>query len=299
MLQEFALPAKTPTERRLAQLVFRAKRMLGGSNQMRCQRLAKRQGSCQNTNSTLLRRAIETRDEPVMKAVSKTIRKPRAKAHNLIVVAHPDDETIFFGGLMQRHRSREWTVVCMTDGNADGEGRKRKKQFEDACRKQGVKDAQWWGYPDIFENRLDTEKIERELAGLPNPHEVYTHGIIGEYGHPHHQDVSYAVHKAFEKHPRVYSAAYNTHPDFSIVLSKNEFAKKTDVLTQVYGSETSRFLNLLPATAFEGFLHLEMKEVEAIYRFYAKKKPLKSDDLRAYKWLAEFIKSRRDQKRPF
>jgi hypothetical protein len=226
-------------------------------------------------------------------------KKPRAKAHNLIVVAHPDDETIFFGGLMQRHRSKEWTIVCMTDGNADGEGRKRKKQFEAACRKQGVKDAQWWGYPDIFEDRLDTEKMTADLRELPKPYEIYTHGIIGEYGHPHHQDVSYSVHKAFAKHPRVYSAAYNTYPDFSMTLTKKEFTKKADVLTQIYGSETSRFLNLLPATAFEGFLHLELKEVEAIYGFYTQNKSLKSGDLRAYKWLTDFIKSRRHQKRAF
>lgn len=200
---------------------------------------------------------------------------------------------------MQRVRTREWTIVCMTDGNADGEGPKRKKQFEAACRKQGVRDAQWWGYPDIFAKRLDVDRMTAELRALPKPHEIYTHGIIGEYGHPHHQDVSYAVHKAFEKHPRVYSAAYNTHPDFSVALTKKEFAKKADVLMNIYGSETSRFLNLLPATAFEGFLHLEIKEVDAIYSFYAQKKPLKTKDLRAYKWLADFLKSRRDQKRPF
>jgi LmbE family N-acetylglucosaminyl deacetylase len=229
----------------------------------------------------------------------ESARTSRPKAHNLIVVAHPDDETIFFGGLMQRRRARAWTIVCMTDANADGQGKIRKKQFEKACAKQGVKDAQWWNFPDIYEKRLDTDAIAERLLSLPTPHEVYTHGIIGEYGHPHHQDVSYAVHKAFAKHPRVFSAAYNTFPDISIQLTKKEFAKKADVLTHIYGSETSRFLNLLPATAFEGFLHLDIKEVEAVYDFFARGKPLRSRDLRAYKWLSEFLRTRRGMKRPF
>jgi LmbE family N-acetylglucosaminyl deacetylase len=235
----------------------------------------------------------------LLKPRSKSPRKPRAKAHNLIVVAHPDDETIFFGGLMQRHRTKLWTIVCMTDANADGDGRRRKKQFEKACRLQGVKDAQWWGFPDIYEKRLDISAMTDGLLALPKPHEVYTHGIIGEYGHPHHQDVSYAVHKAFSENARVYSAAYNTFPDFSISLTKKEFAKKADVLTQTYGSETSRFLNLLPATAYEGFLHLDLKEVEAVYDFFAHGKSLRSSDLRAYKWLVDFLRTRRKQKRPF
>jgi len=222
-----------------------------------------------------------------------------SKSHNLIVVAHPDDETIFFGGLLQRKRQRDWTIVCLTDANADGHGRKRRNQFEKACARLGVKDAQWWGFPDIYERRLSIDEMIARLQTLPTPHEVYTHGIIGEYGHPHHQDVSYAVHHAFANHPRVYSPAYNTHPDFNVILTKKEFAKKADILAHIYGSETTRFLNLLPATAFEGFLHLDLKEVEALYDFFARKKTLRTRDLRAYKWLADFLKTRREQKRPF
>ena len=38
------------------------------------------------------------------------------KKYNLLGVAHPDDETIFFGGLLQVYRRRPWKVVCVTDG---------------------------------------------------------------------------------------------------------------------------------------------------------------------------------------
>src|SRR5262245_23146964 len=112
---------------------------------------------------------------------------------NLLCVAHPDDEVIFFGGLLQRRRTLPWTIVCMTDANADGDGRRRKLQFEKACRSLGIKDAQWWNYPDIYEQRLPVEDIIAQLREeFPRPQNVFTHGIVGEYGHPHHQDVSFA-----------------------------------------------------------------------------------------------------------
>ena len=220
-------------------------------------------------------------------------------AYDLLCVAHPDDETIFFGGPLQHRRARPWTVVCMTNGDADGNGRRRRRQFEKACALQGVKDAQWWNYPDVFEKRLPVEEISARLLALPKPHSVFTHGIIGEYGHPHHQDVSYAVHQAFETHARLYASAYNASPDFGIQLSPQEFRRKTEILTEIYGSETSRFLNLLPATAFEGYVQLDVSEVEAVYDFFARGKSLRTKDLKAYAWLAKFLKTQRGMKRPF
>ncbi len=219
--------------------------------------------------------------------------------YNLLCVAHPDDEIIFFGGLLQRRRALPWTIICMTDANADGQGRKRKAQYEKSCKMLGVKDAQWWAYPDVYEKRLPVDEIVSRLEEMPRPQAVFTHGIVGEYGHPHHQDVSFAVHTAFSEHQRVFACAYNAAPDFTIGLTKKEFALKAKILTDVYGSETSRFLNLLPATSTEGYLSLDPSEVKAIYDYLAHGKALKKSSLHAYAWLEKFLKSRRKQPRPF
>ncbi|MES2965436.1 MAG: PIG-L family deacetylase [Bdellovibrionota bacterium] len=219
--------------------------------------------------------------------------------YDLLVVAHPDDETLFFGGLLLRRRTRPWTVICATDGNADGMGQVRKKQFETACKKLGVKSALWWSYPDRYEDRLPVDDLVTRLKALPKPHTIFTHGIIGEYGHPHHQDVSYAVHAAFAGHPRVHASAYNAFPDFRIALTEKEFRLKAKILTEIYGSETTKFLNLLTASSTEGFLTLKPKEIEALYAFHAKGQALDSKALTRYAWLEDFLKSRPGATRQF
>lgn len=186
----------------------------------------------------------------------------------------------------------------MTDANADGDGKRRRRQFEKACRSLGVTDSEWWGYPDLYDQRLPVTEIAERLSRL-EPAEVYTHGIIGEYGHPHHQDVSVAVHRAFAKHPKVYSVAYNSYPEKKVLLTPEEYGAKETILTKIYGSETSRFLNLLPATFCEGFQKLTVKEVESLYAFFTGHSPLQLKHLKRYAWLADFLKQNRKRPRPF
>ena len=215
----------------------------------------------------------------------------------LVVVAHPDDETIFFGGLLlkaKRSKSK-WIVVCATsDGNES-----RRRDFDKACRILGVDEALWWGYPDKYEQRLPVNDLVEKLQKMVIPDEVYTHGIVGEYGHPHHQDVSFAVHSAFRKHQKLYSVAYNAFPEIEIKLSPKEFEVKAKILTKVYGSETQRFLNVLPSTYVEGFLRLEFKEVEAIYNYLALHRDLNIKALKKNRWLADYLPQLRNLPRPF
>ena len=239
--------------------------------------------------------------------------RTKPNPYHLICVAHPDDETIFFGGLIQRlaknlDKSQTKTrrgikIICATDANADGHGRKRKLQFQRACRELGVTDTEWWGFPDIYEKRLPVGLIVEKLRELPVPQDVYTHGIVGEYGHPHHQDISYAVHRAFApgSHAtrKVYSVAYNSFPDRIITLTPDEYAHKAQILTRTYGSETQRFLSLLPATFCEGYQQLSLEEVEALYGFFARGEPLKKTRLKRYAWLNSYLKQNRERARPF
>lgn len=209
----------------------------------------------------------------------------RTRKSNLLIVAHPDDETIFFTGPLLQIRRNPWHVVCVTDGNADGRGQQRRQEFHNACKKLKVAKTEHWDFHDIFEERLDLNRLEQRLLNLPTPDLVYTHGVIGEYGHPHHQDVSYSVHKLFSKTAEVWSVAHNCFPEKVLKLTASQYALKTKILMQIYGKETQRFLHLLSATPVESFVRLNFKEVQMIYDYLCGRAPLDPRLLKAYRWL--------------
>jgi LmbE family N-acetylglucosaminyl deacetylase len=211
--------------------------------------------------------------------------------YNLVIIAHPDDESIFFAGLMMQERELPWKVICVTDGNADGNENSRRIQFENAMKKLEVDSFDNWGFPDIYEERLCIDSLKEKMAQLPLPKKVFTHGITGEYGHPHHQDVSFAVHEFFHDKTEVYSTAYNCFPDFSVILNEEEYQLKTEILTSIYGSEVNRFAHLIPGTSVETFVKVSLPEVQSIYSLLTENKQVSPDLLKKYHWLYEHLSS--------
>lgn len=226
--------------------------------------------------------------------------KTSLRKYNLLIVAHPDDETIFFGGTVQTYRRRPWKIVCVTDGNADSMGSKRQDDFRRACHKLGVKNAEMWNFPDRFENRLDVPALINRLK-TETPSEIFTHGILGEYGHPHHQDVCLAVHRAFPKSPKIWSVAYNGFAEKIIKIPRKAYQRKCEVLSEIYFSETHRFARYLPAYSHEGFACLGLPEVEALYSFFSRGEPLDPKKLKVHSWFVPYLEEFRlqVQQRPF
>jgi LmbE family N-acetylglucosaminyl deacetylase len=205
---------------------------------------------------------------------------------NLLVVAHPDDEAIFFGGLVLRERRVPWHLVCVTDGNADGRGPQRHADLLKAAKALKINMVEHWDFPDRFNERLDTDQLVNRLRKLPSSKTVFTHSILGDYGHPHHQDVSYAVHKAFHKRTPVWSVAYNCLPEKRFHLTKAELRLKQKILTEIYQQETQRFIHLLPAQSTEGFVQVSLSEAEHLYKVLRFREPLVPAKLKIYRWLA-------------
>jgi len=223
------------------------------------------------------------------------------KKHNLIISAHPDDETLFFAGLVLKKRQNPWHVICVTDGGADGKGPERQSHFLAACEALGVQQTTFLNLPDRFEQRLDVWQVRSLLEDLPSPNQVFTHGPLGEYGHPHHQDISMAVHERFAKKAPVFSVAHNCLPDLTISLDKKTYTQKAEILSKIYFSETERFIHFVPATTTESFVRLSLKEVRAIYDFFAFDKTIGNSDLIKYKWFLPYFSSfkKRTRNRPF
>lgn len=116
-------------------------------------------------------------------------------AKEIVVCAHPDDETIFFSSIL---KSKKPFVVC-----ASNRGHKvRKEEFEKALAFWGVEGIML-NFPDVpgltfvWRWRM-AAKLKKIRNKLPSVTTVYTHSASGESGHPHHYAVSNGVEKAFE-----------------------------------------------------------------------------------------------------
>lgn len=222
------------------------------------------------------------------------------KKYNLLIAAHPDDETIFFGGLLQVYRRKPWKVICVTDGNADGQGAQRHEDFRNACKALKAGSFEMWNFPDHYERRLDIDAVVKRLKG-ESPSEVFTHGVLGEYGHPHHQDVSLAVHRAFGRHVPLWSVAYNCFAEKVFRIPQRAYQKKCEVLSKTYFSETVRFSRWLPSSNHEGFTRVQASEVERLYGFLTGGPLPQPEDLKVYAWFLPYLEEYRRQvnERPF
>lgn len=58
----------------------------------------------------------------------------------LVVIAHPDDECMFFGPLIVNlvRRQKVVYVLCLSNGDADNKGHLRKQELYDSCKTLGV-----------------------------------------------------------------------------------------------------------------------------------------------------------------
>lgn len=99
----------------------------------------------------------------------------------VLVVAHPDDETLWCGGLLQR-LAVPWTVIACSIPRRDPE---RAWKFHAACNALGAV-----GRVLPFEETSAGEDLRGlHLLDLWGFDLVATHGAAGEYGHPHHKQV--------------------------------------------------------------------------------------------------------------
>lgn len=100
---------------------------------------------------------------------------PAGARRAVAVLAHPDDESLWCGGLIGRS-DLDWTVICCSIPHADPI---RAYQFFQACEVLGAK-----GRLLPFGERAGLFRIDE--IDLSSFDLVLTHGRNGEYGHPQH-----------------------------------------------------------------------------------------------------------------
>lgn len=162
--------------------------------------------------------------------------EPRRRA--AIVVAHPDDEVIFFGALAVRLAGEDWDVdvICVTgDFGSPWTTGTRRAEFFRACWALGAK-ARMLSLKDE-KGLLDEAALARALAERvrwDRYARVLTHGPWGEYGHPHHVQVCRAAHRCGRT---VLSLAGPFTPDVAVPLSRAELDRKRQVAARSYPSQ--------------------------------------------------------------
>ncbi|KAG0253637.1 N-acetylglucosaminyl-phosphatidylinositol de-N-acetylase [Mortierella polycephala] len=73
------------------------------------------------------------------------LKTPLTRTNIVLVIAHPDDEVMFFGPtlaeLTRSENGNTVRVLCMSSGNHDGLGEKRKKELVASCRSFGIRES--------------------------------------------------------------------------------------------------------------------------------------------------------------
>lgn len=107
----------------------------------------------------------------------------------VLVVAHPDDETLWCGGLLASTAEQiEWTVICCSTPRRDPI---RVEKFAEACQLLGVRHRIVSAWEETPPPQPLTH-LERFLSAqrLSAYDLLVTHGTEGEYGHVHHRQLN-------------------------------------------------------------------------------------------------------------
>ena len=156
----------------------------------------------------------------------------------MAVLAHPDDESLGFGGVLARYADEgvETSLVTATlgqSGRYQGHARGtpehpgeaalaaiRETELHAAARTLGVSDVSLLGYQDQRLDRADAREAIRRVAGhlrRVRPHVVVTFAPDGGYGHPDHIAISQFATSAAVA---AADAAFDTGGDAPHTLSK-------------------------------------------------------------------------------
>ena len=196
--------------------------------------------------------------------------------NNLVIVAHPDDETIWMGGKILKDRESDWTIFSLCRGTDND----RMPKFIKVCRLLNAKCI----ITDLEDEKLMpleiefvAKKIEDNLPKL-DFNNVYTHGINGEYGHIRHIEVHKAVKKLIDerkiacKKALVFSyvpgnvisnhdknlkiPVANNNSDITVNLDKKTHMKKLSLINKTYGFTEESF-EFMSSGAKEAFFILK------------------------------------------
>ena len=112
----------------------------------------------------------------------------------LLVISHPDDESMFFGPTIQalRRAGARTHILCLSNGDADGLGAVREKELESARKFLGVDSSEVVndsklkdGFKEAWPEETIAARVEASVRRL-DANVVLTFDAKGVSGHPNH-----------------------------------------------------------------------------------------------------------------
>jgi hypothetical protein len=145
----------------------------------------------------------------------------------LVIVAHPDDETLGFSSVCAQA-----DVVCVTDGGWKGRAEERAREFRRATELLGAKRAWQFNFPDVYPWRIPVCALATRLRELGGYDRVYTHSPFD--AHPHHRDIALAAAHVFRE---IYVQSKGGYAPDAEVLDQASFERKLNIINKVYARE--------------------------------------------------------------
>lgn len=182
----------------------------------------------------------------------------------LIIVAHPDDETIWMGGTILKNSQWNWTIISLCRKNDSD----RMPKFLEVCKFYNA---------NAIISDLDDEKLEplsvgkivekiKELVPKKKYDYIFTHGRNGEYGHLRHKEVHEAVKEMIENNDleceKTYYFSYkkgekstpgipelkipepDENSDLVTSLNNHQYLNKLKLIKDFYGFKNNDFETL-------------------------------------------------------
>jgi LmbE family N-acetylglucosaminyl deacetylase len=175
---------------------------------------------------------------------------PRPRARATVVVAHPDDETLWCGGYILAHPEFDWRIVTLCRASDPDRAPKFRRVVEQLGAVGEMADLD--DEPDQAPLPMEQvqETIERLLAG-GSYSLVLTHGPMGEYTrHRRHEECCRSVVElwrsgsivagrlwmfAYEDGGRAYLPRVRNDADRRDMLTEGIWLEKRKLITDVYG----------------------------------------------------------------
>ena len=173
-----------------------------------------------------------------------------SKKKALVIVAHPDDETIWIGGTLLRLKDVNWTIFCLCRGDDPIRAPRFKKACEYYHARGLISDLEDQGLLNIEKSLPEIKKRLIDNFAKEKPDYIFTHDYNGEYGHERHTAVHIAVKELVKEGiipcEKLFFFAYKPDPkelvtnniessSFAIELEAKELAEKKSVIEKIYG----------------------------------------------------------------